>query len=223
MINRTRWLEALVTASRGQQCRFPQASYPVPGSGGKLGIFILEAVQRFSHGNSFYEGTVAVPGFVAALEDTMGTMMLPAVGWASFTSSKQTLSALLIDIFVLYRDTTTTLYPRIMGQYWKLVDIDRREDLGQITRDKFPPHIHGPTLIELLRRPDRRPVKFEDSAIAASNPPRQGLPPLSERWRFAVLNLMQNKVVPTPVYLGCPRRSLMKLDSCGCMASCRCP
>lgn len=40
-----------------------------------------------------------------------------------------------------------------MGQYWELVNIDRRENLGQISNGKFPPFIPGPTLVNLLKRP----------------------------------------------------------------------
>ncbi|KAK7970376.1 hypothetical protein PG988_009449 [Apiospora saccharicola] len=45
-------------------------------------------------------------------------------------------TSLLVSLSVLYKTKYITLY--IMGQYWKLVNIDRREDLGQISSNKFP-------------------------------------------------------------------------------------
>ncbi|KAK8874002.1 hypothetical protein PGQ11_004516 [Apiospora arundinis] len=56
-----------------------------------------------------------------------------------------------------------------MGQYWRLVDIDRREELSQISKSNFPPYgLEGPILTDLLKLAKWKPITFDSNAIAAS-------------------------------------------------------
>ncbi|KAK7988877.1 hypothetical protein PG989_009192 [Apiospora arundinis] len=69
-----------------------------------------------------------------------------------------------------------------MGQYWRLVDIDRREELSQISKSNFPPYgLEGPILTDLLKLAKWKPITFDSNAIAASKRSGSFLTP----WRYS--------------------------------------